>query len=623
MSEVIPKQAIQSELNKKSLAVQDLVSKVDISITERVSAEGSVISAKIGTEKDGFTSLTAATTKGSASEGPTAALLGENIKKGSVVSAVSSSAKLTSVTGGSKRQTAVLNETVVQGSIKGMRQGLKSIGVSNADVEKALKDASPIPSKAGAAIRTENKGGVAKQAAFNVSKASGNIINELQKPFGSNNPFGAVGSSFGNIFAQVVSLAVNGPQYQTPTLPTKLSSAATVINRQNSIITTPNIVNSNGTTNIKGISHKSKLQASDTEYKEDIAQFKIKAVQPGRSTDGYNGALTRLRGDIPLQLNLEIHNDGGQYQFSAYNSKEAINADLRSIEREITSLVIGHWSHDLFDGVRPMLEELHINRRINVLRDDGDAAVNAEPLNFGIPCHFFQNFFGCIQTVHPLNLPVPRDKGRKPARKGQLYFFMEGSADTGNKITPNQMKFLGQFIDEFLDVFPGAEILGINEISEDEAFSRVPFFNVRDLVNSRNRKPSVLPDTPGDIVEVPPASELADRKPQNIVIPKKNPNVRPSVSRVADIQNKTANAVTEKNYSVSQADALKNLKRKKDNIIDADKLTGDGLGGSLVGKITSLDTNATSLLKDAQSLKLDNLKNNKVFDTIKGVFKNG
>lgn len=622
MSEVIPKQAIQSELNKKSLAVQDLVSKVDISVTERVSAEGSVISAKVGTEKDGFISLTAATTKGSASEGPTIAVMGANIKEGNVVSAVSASAKLTSVTGGSKRQTGVLNETIVQGSIKGMRQGLKAIGVSDAKIEKALKDASPIPSKAGAAIRTENKGGVAKQAAFNVSKASGNIASELKNPFGSINPFGAVGSSFGNILAQVVSLAVNGPQYQTPTLPTKLSSAATVINRQNSIVTTPNIVNSNGTTNIKGISHKSKLQASDTEYKEDTPKFKIKIAQPGRTTDGYNGALTRLKGDIPLQLSLDIHNDGGQYQFSAYNSKEAINADLRSIEREITALVIGHFTHDIWDGTRPMIEELHIKRRNQSLRDFGDAAVNAEPLNYGVEVHFYQNFFGCIQVVHPLNLPTPRDKGRKPSRKGQLYFFMEGSAETGNKITPSQMKFLGQFIDEFLDVFPGAEILGLNEVSDSEKFSRVPFFNVRDLVNSRNRKPSVLPDTPGEVVEVPPASELADKKPQNIVIPKKNPNVRPSVSSVADVQNKAASAVTEKNYSVSQADALKDLKRKKDNIIDADKLTGDGLGGSLVGKITSLDTNATSLLKDAQSLKLDNLKNNKVFDTVKGVFKN-
>ena len=105
-------------------------------------------------------------------------------------------------------------------------------------------------------------------------------------------------------------------------------------------------------------------------------------------------------------------------------------------------------------------------------------------------------------------------------------------------------------------------------------------------------------------------------------MPKKNPNVRPTAASVADSVNSklTSRSVSEADYSKAQDNVLKNLKRKKDAIIDADKLTGDGLAGAAKSKISSLSSNADSLLKGSIGLKLDNLKNNKVFDTVKGLF---
>ena len=78
--------------------------------------------------------------------------------------------------------------------------------------------------------------------------------------------------------------------------------------------------------------------------------------------------------------------------------------------------------------------------------------------------------------------------------------------------------------------------------------------------------------------------------------------------------------MSEANYSKAQDDVLKNLKRKKDKIIDADKLTGDGLAGAAKDTISRLSGDADSLLKGSIGLKIDNLKNNKVFDTVKGLF---
>ena len=638
-SEVVPKQAVASKLQEKSKATNELDEKVQTSIQQRVATEGSVVATKVGTEKDGFTSLTETTTKGNSAEGPAVASIGANIKQGNVNKQVSSTAKLQSVTGGTKRATGVLDETIVQANVKGMRQGLIKVGVPKAKVTQALSESSPIPSVVTAAITVENQGGIVKQATLNVSKASGDISAELKNPFGSLNPFGSVGSSFGNIFATIVGLALNGPKYQSPLSPTSLLTSADILNRRNVKVPTPNIVNSNGTTNLKRVVHKSKLQAPDTDYKAEQTRY-VQAVdkpsgksdnmklrrswKPGEATEGYNGALTRLKGDYPLQVAGRVQNDGGDYVFPYFNSKEMINAELRTIERPITQLIIQHLNGNPFKGYRPMQEEYHDMWRRRGLKKFGDAKINADPLTYGLPIHIFFNYIGAISITHPLELECPRKEGTKPVGNfaNSIRLFLEGSGDDANKITQSQFKTLGWFIDEFIDVFPGAEIIGINEVSEEPDFSRNPYFDVRELVNSRNRKPSVLPKTPGEPVVVPPPEELSDQTPKNVVIPKKNPNARPTAASVADSVNSklTSRSVSEANYSKAQDDLLKDLKRKKDTIIDVDKLTGDGLAGVAKDKISSLSSNADSLLKGSIGLKIDNLKNNKVFDTVKGLF---
>lgn len=638
-NEVVPKQAVATKVKEKSKTTSELDEKVQTSIQQRVATEGSVVATKVGTEKDGFTSLTETTTKGNSAEGPAVASIGGNIKQGNVNKQVSSTAKLQSVTGGTKRATAVLDETIVQANVKGMRQGLIKVGVPKAKVTQALSESSPIPSVVTAAITVENQGGIVSQAKENVSKASGQISAELKNPFGSLNPFGSVGSSFGNIFATIVGLALNGPKYKSPLSPTSLLTSADILNRQDIKVPTPNIVNSNGTTNLKRVVHKSKLRAPDTDYKAEQTRY-VQAVdkpsgksdnmklrkswKPGEATEGYNGALTRLKGDYPLQVAGRVQNDGGDYIFPYFNSKEMVNAELRTIERPITQLIIMHLPGDFYKGFRPMMEEYHQRWRSSRLKKFGDAKVNAEPLTYGFPTHIFSNSLGALNIVHPLELEVPRKNGTEPIGNfaNSIRFFLEGSGADGNKVTPNQMTTLGWFIDEFLDVFPGAEVLGVNEVSDDEKFSRVPFFDVRDFVNSRNRKPSVLPDTPGETVTVPPPEELSDQTPKNVVVPKKNPDARPTAASVADSVNSklTSRSVSEANYSKAQDDVLKNLKRKKDKIIDADKLTGDGLAGAAKDTISRLSGDADSLLKGSIGLKIDNLKNNKVFDTVKGLF---
>ena len=144
MSGVIPKQAIDNALTKASIATKELDKEVQISINHTVATEGSVLNVTVGNEKDGFTSLTAATTKGTANEGPAIAIMGANIKQGNVTKTVSASAKLSSVTGGTKGVTAVLNETIVQASPKGISKALTTtVGLNSTQVQAAISESSP------------------------------------------------------------------------------------------------------------------------------------------------------------------------------------------------------------------------------------------------------------------------------------------------------------------------------------------------------------------------------------------------------------------------------------------------------------------------------------------------
>lgn len=604
MSEIIPKQALDTKLQDASNAIADLVSKVDVSITEVATTEGSVINLKIGTEKDGFTSLSVATTKGSASEGPSIALMGSNIKEGNITKTVSASAKLNSVTGGLKGTTAVLDETIVQGNLKGMRSALKEIAkVDDSKIINALKDASPIPASAASALQTEIDGGIITKAAANASKASVDVGTELENPFGSSNPFGAVGSAFGNIMAQVTALAANSPKYTSPLTELKASTASQVLTKQNTLVDTPNVVTTTGATNIKNVATKSKIEATDTELITKVGDFK-----PGESTVGWNGILTRLA----------ALNDGGQYKIPAFNSSEAINAELRAIERPISQLIVWHWPSVRRSSL--FLEELHIKYRAKALKDYGDAAVTANPKNYALAFNMHQNRLGAIQIYRPLEEEIRRKAGAKDPFPNALIYFID--ADAERKLSPAQSSVFGQFIDEFIDVFPGAEIVGLNEVSERTVFDRVPYFNIRDIINSRSRKPSVMPDTPGEPIEVPSPSELADLIPKNIKIPKLDPNVREQMDQKAARLSKTISTLPEGDYLKTQEDALGFLKQKTNEIASADKLTGNGLGGINAPQISSLNTTSSSLLKNAQGLKLDQLKNNKIFDAVKGIFKN-
>ena len=669
---VIPKQAADNALTKKSIAVSELDNQVQASITQTVASEGSVLNTTVGNEKDGFTSLTAATTKGTANEGPAVAVMGANIKQGNVTKTVSASAKLSSVTGGTKGTTAVLNETVVQASPKGISKALTTtVGLSSTQVQAAISESSPIPSQAQAAVKAEvEAGGPAAVAATNAVAAAAKVSQENGNSFGSINPFGSIGSAFGNIMGQVVASAFGGSTYKNPFETLKIAASATIRDRLGNVIPTPNLVNNNGATNLTKTLTKSKLENARIKTLPNT-------VKPGERTKGYIGINTKLKGfnvsydvedypNIKEQIRKESEAsgvaEGGTYLLPILNNQSELEGEFTALERPITTLIIRHdRPYKKKVSTRFSAEIYHIASRRQFTKKYGAAALNNNPEDYVFPGHIFINDVGNLKIITPFTYEIPKKAGIKEYIPNAIVVYIQGEGDQ-SPITPSQFEVLGLVCKSFLKIYPGGEILGINDVNDRSVFRNNPFFNVRDFVKSKFRKPSVTAENEKAVVPSP--ADLADATPKNIVLPKKSPNNRPNLSAVAVTQNKIANPSTNinvANYSSNQVQALKLIKDRKNAVKIADLSTGSGLtsslssvanlnsgtslsssllnsvasglgpipigkiglkiAGGIIDKITRTDAESNTLLNDTQSFKIEQLKIGKVFDSITGVFK--
>ena len=604
---VIPKQAVQTAVAEPIPAVKEFVDKAGITVTQRISAEGNVINVKVGNEEDGFRSLTATTTKGDANEGPAISIMTKNIKNGkeTVVRTVSAKSKLESVTGKTAKVDIVLNETVVQANPKGGTQALRNVAkVSNKDLPGSFSKLSPVPSLVKEAVDVEvNQGGIQSKISQDMKSTSNKVSISLKNPFGSNNKLGSIGSSFGNLFGQIVAIAQNVTEtYQSPVKAVKAAATETIVNERNQRIPTPNITNENGTTNTKDVVTKSTTENINPEVESTIPPYKA-----GKGMQNYT-ILTRT----------EL--EGGTFRFPLIKHESHLTAELKNCEREITHLVIAFTKFK--NKKQFVIEQLQKPIRNLRIKKFGQAAVNANPREYGFGAHFYINLFGAIAISRDINLVSYKGGDLAQPRDGSIVVLVDaGEDDWSTAATPNQMHWLGFIIDEFIKVFPGAEILGYSDVEPDKVNN--PPFDVRAFVKSRNRKASTIKERV--VEEVPPAADLADRQPANIPLPKKPSSTKiPNVAQVAREQNKKAAAVSSvnpQNYVKSQADALNLIKEKNDLIVGADKLFGTGQLGNLLGKVNGLDGVAKGVLDAAQDLKQGELKLGKVFDSVKGVFK--
>ena len=603
---VVPKQAVQTAVKDVPPAINDFVNKAEISVTQRVSTEGNVINAKIGTEEDGFRSMSVTTTEGASNEGPSVSIMTANIKKGSatIVKTIGDKSKLASVTGKTAKSNIVLNETIVQANPKGGIQALKTVAkVEDKELSQAFDKLSPVPSLVQESVKVQAvDGGITATITQVMKKAEKEVTILLKNPFGSNNTRASAGSSFGNILGQIVSIAQNAPQrYTSPLTAVKVAATETVLNEKNEKIPTPNITNENGSTNIKDVVTKSSTENINPEAVSTIPPYEV-----GTGLENYD-------------INTRTEFNGGTFRFPMIGHESHFTAEFKACEREITHLIISFTKWKTKRYYFP--EQVQVGWRKTMVKRFGEAAISANPVEYAFPSHFYINQIGGVHVTRDLNLTTNIKGNIANPYTGAIFVLVDAGEDgDANAVNVGQMGNLGRLIDEFLKVYPGAEILGLSDVRED--VTNNPPIDIRSFVKSRNRKASTLKER--KVESIPNAADLAERQPVNIPLPKKpSSNKLPNTARVANEINKKVKipSVNSANYKLSQEEALNAIKEKNDLIVAADKKFGSGQLGNLLGKVGGLDNVAKNLLDAGQEFKNNELKLGKVFDSVKGIFK--
>lgn len=590
----VPKQSIQNQLSRTSIASQEFAQKVKDAIEDRISIEGNTITV-VGEEKDGFKSISMSIDKGSAKEGPVVSVMTEDINGATVKQTVQLDTKLAGVTGKSSVQGDVLNETVTQASPKALMSVLKDVvKMPEAKIQKALDKSSPLPTKVKNSVKKEQSGGITKTLAAETVSASTKISSEVKKPFGSDNKFGSIGSGISNILGQITAIASNATDtYKSPTSKLKLSNAKQLLNEENIKLDTPDIIKDTGKTNLQEVVTKS--ETTNPKVKDTVPPIVV-----GKTDALWQG------------INTRTVFEGGNFDMPIIKSKAQLKAEmLNNEEREITTLVIVMLQSNNYSSANAW----HITGRNSAVKKHGTTATK-NPFDFGLQANIFLDRTNKLTKMVPFGrfLPMKMDEKKKVKYEGCLSLFIVAKAQ--EDISYSQWVTIDAVIETFLEVHPGGEVLGLKNIKGNESKNN-PDWDVKDYVLQKFGKDSVLDD---EVEVIPSKSELADRNPKNtVLVPKKSVNDIPDIRNKVDEVNATA--VNEADYDKAQRDAADFIRQKQDLVSSAISALGSGNLGSFKPNISNFDVTSNDLLKSAQNTKLSKLKENKIYDAVTKGFK--
>ena len=155
-----------------------------------------------------------------------------------------------------------------------------------------------------------------------------------------------------------------------------------------------------------------------------------------------------------------------------------------------------------------------------------------------------------------------------------------------------------------MNVFPGGEILGLRDLAPYDVTSG-PNFDVRTYVARKYGKSSIF--TERTITEIPNASELADKSPEQIISNQRSTTTKTNINdTVKGTQTKSINldqiAKDWKNNNLKVLDEQRQKAEEMRKVIASD---GSGIGNEAVARLDeSIDKTLTeNLLNKSEALK--------------------
>lgn len=577
-SGVVTSTVVQNKAKEKSQASDEFEIEAQEAVKRRVAAEGSTKTEVGETSDAGFEVLSTTTGSNPVKTGPVVAEVktAPNIEKN-----LTSKNEVQALTGGTGDTAAKLDEVIAQASPEGMAVALnQALSVPETDVANIVKSSSAIPEVVTKAVEEIQTGGIESVLGNSAVQASAKVAAELGFPIGSNNTFGSIMSGVGNILPQVLANAFNQPGIKDLTKDFAFVPEGVLLtDPDGNKVIPPAAMKAGGISNVS--------EAVSTKPSKKDTYF------VGLKDNEWRGANTRGTAI------------GGTYEFKTLSTTDHLEAEFRyaSNQREITSLIIdwtnlGNGYDDYsVDEIHQKISEMHQSKY-------GINTVNGNPNNYGFLTHMYIHQSGMIKRV------VPPKNGinalRYPVRQ-QIYnnciHITLNSSDKSAR-PHKQMESVDEIIKAFIRVFPGAEILGANDLLPEDA-TKAPGFSVKKYIKSKFNKDSTYFDLP--ISEIASAKELADRQPSTSVVNQSLFNKIPDVNNLVNAFTKAtvdlasiAQTFNNDNFEVIDILRQKVEKANLKNLVDASGIND--------ADVEALDLELNNKLNENINNKLEAMK---------------
>lgn len=472
------KQAFGQDLTALTIAnsTKELNTAAQTAKTKRAAVEGTVIGVDVNKILGGFQSLSANISEGDKETDETVVtLLVDDVPKITVKKNLESTDQgdLLSLTGVTSTG-GQLNATVVTGNPKGIEAALTEvIGAKKSLTKDALQQVSAVPAEVSVAIEED----IPNDVMVKSEKIARKTMSDLKNPFKAINPttnlqdpFGSLGIDFGNILGAVLGNKLNVPQVsnfgdQIPSLPDgfQLPEGA---------VPPPPVFTINGSTNIgENLREATPLPDAVTNTEPPL--------RLGSSTSEFT---------YPLS---------GDYVFEEVGGKEELEAELRKVKRDITTLVV-RWTKTYTNQAMDAYD-LHAEHTASLIKLYGAAEFLKDRESAGIQYHYVIRRDGVIQRGRPLELKVKDETGgdKNVVNHSVQIAFVGGyngvsgtpnARLTADSYTPSQWEAYDSFLDAWYSAYPGGQVLGQNDIVPE---SSGPGFDVGLYVSGKYKKTNV------------------------------------------------------------------------------------------------------------------------------------
>ena len=545
---------------------------------DRITLEG-IARATVGNVSAGFQSLSRVAREIAHQDSPvigqmTSSVGGMNLTRNS-----SALAALEAITGSTESTGEVLTngfleDTVGNISAEGISQSLPS-SVSLGSIISVLGEAaassniSSILSSSGALPNVTSQ---AMKGLSDVAKAKQAVLDFPMQNLASGD-LGPIGLSFGNIFGNIVSNSISGSVAKS--IGDQLSNLTTQ-QKLEGVYVENFIMDENGNTAVSEVMDKVSDHIGANVFSTVPSHVVGKTDPHFKGYDAFDPKMDA-------------------YTFGYVDTSEELEAEFKSISREVTTLVVG-WTG--YSGPPEKVNARVIHQKITewTKKNIALSVVESNPTEFGIQSHLIILKDGGLQRGRPMNSNAGLSISKFP-KKGVNVTIVADKKSPPNR---TQMDTVEMITKAWYKAYPGGQIISANEIDEN---LKGPGFSMRDYLSGLYTKLSVYksPDTLSDAYDIKTLNSVKPDNPASPMSAGETPlSANDAIAEVDTFAKLSETTGEVKELTASEIDA--NIAKFKKLNSDIDLLSKDIIADGKTMTFTEWASDARKKIEDRLNL---------------------